>query len=296
MNIIPFDGPLFILGSPRSGTSLLRLILTSHEQIVIPPECGFIIWLHKKYGNWQVSDNNDSSKLVPFIDDLFRTKKFDTWCLDKAFIEIKIIECQPTTYAELCKIIYTSFGLDIGQNFRIWGDKNNFYLNHLDELFGLFSNARFLHIVRDGRDVVCSYREVMGADSNSPYAPKLSTDINEIATEWSSNVMTIDSFMSGIVGTSAMTIRYEDLTSDFVITVTRICKWLGLEYDDEMLGFYQKNKKMKLEPDLTLGWKRRTLQPISNLTVGRYITHLSDKEKDIFLSKADIGLHRFLYL
>ena len=41
---------LFIIGNPRSGTSLLRLMLTCHPEIVIPPESHFFLWLEEKYG------------------------------------------------------------------------------------------------------------------------------------------------------------------------------------------------------------------------------------------------------
>ena len=44
----------FILGNPRSGTTLLRVILHSHENIIVPPECGFLTWLYKDYYDWVV--------------------------------------------------------------------------------------------------------------------------------------------------------------------------------------------------------------------------------------------------
>ncbi|MDE2234040.1 MAG: sulfotransferase, partial [Gammaproteobacteria bacterium] len=48
--------PFFVIGSPRSGTTLLRLILTSHPQIVVPPECGFVTWLYPTFGEWGLSE------------------------------------------------------------------------------------------------------------------------------------------------------------------------------------------------------------------------------------------------
>ena len=228
MSVDKSNSPLFIIGSPRSGTSLLRLILTSHSQILVPPECGFIIWLHGKYANWQVADNSNAIRVKSFLNDLLPCKKFDTWLLDRAIIEAQIQHNQPATYAELCSVVYTSFGLVAGKNFSIWGDKNNFHLNHLNELLGLYKNARFLHLVRDGRDVACSYREVMAAKSNSPYAPTLETRSADIALEWSSNVMKIDSFMSTMPRETTMTIRYEDLVLAPSSVVTAICEWLGI--------------------------------------------------------------------
>lgn len=290
------NSPLFIIGNPRSGTSLLRLILTSHSCILIPPECGFIIWLHEKYANWQITDNNDTIRVELFLNDLLACKKFDTWLLDRAIIEAQIHDNQPATYAELCCVVYSSFGLVAGKTLGIWGDKNNFHLNHLNELLNLYKNARFLHLVRDGRDVACSYREVMTAQSNSPYAPILETRIADIALEWSSNVMKIESFLSTMPSEAAMTIRYEDLVLTPSSIVMSICKWLSLPFETDMLNFHQQNKIKKLEPDLTIDWKKRTLQPISDATVKRYAGLLSNEEQDEFLAVATGALRRFSYV
>lgn len=290
------NSPLLIIGNPRSGTTLLRLILTCHSYILIPPECGFIIWLHKKYANWHVSDSGNATRVQSFLDDLVACKKFDTWFLDRVIIEMQIYECRPRTYAELCEIVYSSFRFVVGKSFGIWGDKNNFHLHYLHELLNLYKNARFLHIVRDGRDVACSYREVMSVKSTSPYAPQLETKIIGIALEWSNNLKKIDSFMSALPHEAAMTIRYEDLVLNLRPTIMLICDWLGIVFEEVMLNFNQQNILKKLEPDLTIDWKKRTLQPISGVTVGRYAELLSKEEQDEFLCGAESMLRRYSYV
>lgn len=54
--------PMFVIGSPRSGTSLLRLILTDHTKFIIPPECGFNLWLHNQFGDWSVQDTQSKER------------------------------------------------------------------------------------------------------------------------------------------------------------------------------------------------------------------------------------------
>lgn len=287
--------PLFIIGSPRSGTSLLRLVMTSHSGIVIPPECGFITWLHDKYGDWRTGDNTGSGRLKLFINDLLNSKKMETWGLNASDIQTKIGIWQPRNYAELCAVVYATYAARIGKQFVIWGDKNNFYLNHLEELLGLYCDARFLHIVRDGRDVACSYREVMQSKSTSPYAPNLNTAIRDIALGWQADVTKIDTFLSVRPPNKAMTIRYEDLVKMPANTMRSVCAWLEISFEARMLDFYQQNRTNKLEPDLTLDWKKRTLQPISDDTVGRYVYTLSKSEDDEFQDLASEALVRFSY-
>lgn len=295
MCAIRLDDPVFIIGNPRSGTSLLRLLLTCHSQILIPPECGFIIWLKEKFSGWTKSDNGSASKIKLFVDELFACKKFDTWLMDKGLIEEQILIHQPAAYAELCALVYCAFGTSTGKSFKVWGDKNNFHLNHLNELSELYSNARFLHIVRDGRDIACSYREVMAAKSNSPYAPRLATGIEEIALEWSNNVLKIDAFMSQMQGEAAMTIRYEDLVKTPASIMTSICEWLGMAFEAEMLEFYSVNRTKKIEPELTLDWKKQTLQPINDKFVSRYTCLLSAAEIHEFQKIASAAFKRFCY-
>ena len=151
-------------------------------------------------------------------------------------------------------------------------------------------------LVRDGRDVVCSYREVMSTKYTSLYAPNLETGIDDIASSWLSNAMKVDAFMSMVSAKNALTIRYEDIVTTPSTIIMSICEGLNISFEKNMLDFYQNNRRDKLEPDLTLGWKKRTLRPISNDTVGRYTRMLSKMEQAKFLKVAKNGLQRFSYI
>jgi hypothetical protein len=290
-----FGDPLFIIGNPRSGTTMLRLMLACHSEVLIPPECGFIIWLKEKFSSWQRQDSHLCEKRSSFIEELFASKKFDTWKLEKNTVEEQIVFHQPATYADLCSVVYASYGLSIEKRFSMWGDKNNFHINHMDCLLELYPNARFLHIVRDGRDVACSYREAMAKNSASPYAPKLKTRLSDIANEWFANVMRADSFMTKMPSRRAITIRYEDLVRDSSKTIEQICDWLGLQFESEMLYFHLINESKKLEPESTMAWKERTIKPISDETVGRYRLLLTNYELINFGEIAKKALSRFNY-
>ena len=70
----------FIIGRPRSGTTLLRILFEAHPHVIIPPESPFIISLYKKYGkvtSW------DEKLIKEFCDDLFRQRYFDKWLIEK---------------------------------------------------------------------------------------------------------------------------------------------------------------------------------------------------------------------
>jgi Sulfotransferase family len=206
------------------------------------------------------------------------------------------VEHRPVDYAALCAAVYLAFAMKQKKRPLIWGDKNNFHITHLPLLNAIYPQARFLHIIRDGRDVACSYREVMQLASSSPYSPHLPTDINDIALEWSTNVLRVDNDLSGLPDSQQLTIRYEDLVHDAAAVLVDVCHWLGLPFEEKMLAAHEVNLRMKLEPALTLDWKRRTLEPVSPDTVGRYRELLSAGEIASFESLAGDTLKKYGYV
>ena len=100
MNSSNRERPIFILGNPRSGTSLLRLMLHSHSQICIPPESHFFLWLEEKYKDWNIE------LLDVFVDELFQSTKFETWGMDKHSLALHLANPCPNSYSEVIAIIY----------------------------------------------------------------------------------------------------------------------------------------------------------------------------------------------
>jgi len=58
--------PIFIIGNPRLGTSLLRVILNAHPNLVIPPECGFAMWLYPQFKNIRIVVEKLHTKKLTF--------------------------------------------------------------------------------------------------------------------------------------------------------------------------------------------------------------------------------------
>ncbi|MDC3391598.1 sulfotransferase [Candidatus Thioglobus sp.] len=203
---------------------------------------------------------------------------------------------KPMNYAQLCFCIYEVYGKTKGHPFVVWGDKNNFYLNYIDKIHYLYSNARFLHIVRNGLDMAGSYRSVMNINSESPYAPKLPTEISDIASDWSNNLSKIHSSFALLPKEQHMTIRYEDLVNQPKSTLNEVCEWIKVEFEPLMLKFYLKNMIDKLEPKATMDWKKRTLEPISQSSIGAHSNFINNKEKAVFLRIAQNELNYYSYL
>lgn len=287
--------PFFVIGSPRSGTTLLRLLLTAHPRLVVPPECGFVVWLQPSFGHWGDKEFSDRRKVEHFSEAVYQARKFETWGISRRKIEEAILDSSDLDYGKACEIIYELYAEKQGKKEIVWGDKNNFYLHHVKDLKEIYPAARFIHIVRDGRDVACSYREVMSAGSQGKYHPRFPSDIDEIASIWSGDVEEVSSAFESLKEADKYELHYEDLTSAPEREMTALCNWLGVDYSEKMLEFHVYNRSLGLEPQETMIWKHKTLFPVDNASVGRYRQFLSEKEIGAFNRIAGRQLSKFGY-
>ena len=287
--------PLFILGNPRSGTSMLRLMLAEHKELAVPPEAGFMCWFKNKYGTVSASDWQKKGTLAAFTADVAGSKKFETWNLQAADVLSSLALCQPKTYSDACECVYWAFARKFKPSASRWGDKNNFHCTKVSLLRSLFPSAQFLHIVRDPRDVVCSYREVMNLKSQSPYRPELPIECGQIAEQWVNNVNSVERGAKDLPPAQYQVVRYEDLVNAPEQTLREICAWLDVSFQEQMQKFNERNKALALEPSATMDWKLRTLDPANPSRVGRHAYDMNVEQRRAVEAVAGETMKRFGY-
>lgn len=267
MTRTPYNIPFFVIGNPRSGTTLLRLMLNNHPQLSVPPECGFALWLHKKYAGLSFDSEDVISQ---FVSDVYTTRKFETWGIEKDSLREFIFATKVRSYPELVSAVYYSYAHDRNKYPVLVGDKNNYHIEHIRDLKKVFGNPKIVFLVRDGRDVACSYRELSLKHISSKYAPNLPDTIESIAYEWKVNNDNILKEASE----NSLLISYEDLVTNSGNILEQICNFLGIEYNQSMLG-YQKNND---EPEEFLQWKSKTMEAPDSSQIGRHKYDLSSEE------------------
>lgn len=266
------NGPIFIIGNPRSGTTLLRLMLTCHPRIVIPPEAAFLIQLKKEHGGFC----GGAEALDRFVAALLASPKFEYWKLSDPVLRRALAEAKPATYAALVAAVYACYASVHQPGKSRWGDKNNSYLAYIETIASLFPDARFVHIVRDGRDVACSYRSLAGVKGE--YAPRLPSDVFEAVFDWNRNLERIRRSLARVGWGSAHELRYEDLAREPEPVLRRVCEFLGEEYSPAMLEYDRENRERELEPRDFDAWKRKNRDGVDLAAVGRWQTELSAQE------------------
>lgn len=253
-------------------------MLTCHKNIVVPPECGFVVWWYSKYGNWEQRQKDSDARKLAFVKDLMRSRKIETWDLDEDDLIKLLRDRNPASYAELVSCVYEIFGISRGRRANRWGDKNNFYVNHVMTLKAIFEDAKFVHLIRDGRDVVCSYKELNERQIDSPYAPSLPSEIGKIAREWAGNIRKATQAFDQFGWENVIEIRFEDLVLSSERVLRELCDGLGEEFDSRMLEYFIHNKEEKLEPIEFLKWKHKTLRKLDGNVVRRHTRELSHQE------------------
>lgn len=285
----------FIIGNPRSGTSLLRLMLNQHSEIIVPPEAGFMVYFFNKYyrKNLKLAQNHKSC-----IKDIQNSKKFNFWKLNLYESSINSKLQKTHSYLELCDKVYALYANQQKKKYLWIGDKNNFHIDYINLLSSNFPNCKFIHIVRDGRDIAASYNklEKLRKPDNSFYFPKIPKSVKDISINWKNNLNKIDEEFSKISENRTITIKYEDLVNKPVEILEIIMSYLGLKFDIKMLNYHHNNRLKFDEPIEFYDWKKNTFNPLSNKRVGTHLSVLSKSEIEIFESYSREKLEKFGYL
>ncbi|NAO98478.1 hypothetical protein FRY77_21005 [Halomonas sp. MG34] len=276
----------FILGNPRSGTSLLRLMLNSHPGILAPPECGFLLWLTDSYINNTVYSEES---LLRFSKDVFNCRKFETWGVSERDILSQLLITRPCSYLELATSVYLAYAKKQKRSPSMIGDKNNHYIKEIEKINKFHPHAKKIFIIRDGRDVALSYLKISQSDLESKYRPQLPNAIEEIATEWNSTSLIIHEHEHD---RNSCIVTYESLIQFPEKTLKKICRHLNISYSKKMLDFYTKND----EPTDFLQWKEKTKLPLDSSNLYKYEKEMTTKDIQHFEKRAVKYLKLFNYL
>jgi Sulfotransferase family len=247
----------FIVGSARSGTTLLRLILSAHPEVSVPPESRFITELYQ----------TDDVEVEAFLNDLAAHKRFQVWELPMGLVRDELSGRTTVPYGEAIEAAYRAYGKSRGKT--LYGDKTPRYIEHIPLLARLFPDAKFVHQIRDGRNVAMSYADV-------PFGPKT---VGKAAALWGLRVA------MGLRDGRALgpdryhEIRYEDFVKNAPEHTRKLCAFLGIEFTEQMLDHAEQSRSDIL-PRAHLYNPNVSKPPTSN--VRSWENQMPDKQVEMF--------------
>jgi hypothetical protein len=206
------ERPFFVVGCPRSGTTLLRVILDGHSRLSIPPESHFIVGLSAR-----------RHARAAGVDDVFAHPLWQEWPIDESQIRRGVELRDPDGYPELVSAVFETFAESRGK--ARWGDKTPGYVSHIDRLARLFPDGQFIHVIRDGREVAASLRE-------QEWGPRRAA----VGAFWWRRKVAAGLRSGRRLPDSRYTeVRLERLVADPEGTVRRLCAFLGEAFEPAML-------------------------------------------------------------
>ncbi|MEU4404404.1 sulfotransferase [Streptosporangium sp. NPDC023963] len=215
------DRPIFILGCPRSGTTMLQLMLHAHPRVAIPPETRFMVSTYQR--RLQFGDLNDAAhrrELGEWVVDRRQTR-FHELDLDRDEVLEQIVDGPPTLGSAL-GIVLRAYAARHGK--PRWGDKRPSYFQYTDVLLRLFPDAQFVHLIRDGRDCVASLKEM----------PWYNGSVYSAVSAWAEAIDFARHGAPKLPEGSYHELRYEDLTAEPEAHLRRLCEFLGEDFDPAM--------------------------------------------------------------
>tara|TARA_Y100000401_G_scaffold117565_1_gene127167 strand:+ start:879 stop:1724 length:846 start_codon:yes stop_codon:yes gene_type:complete len=279
------NNPIFIISNPRSGSSVFRMVLNNSDDSIFPPECGFIQWLYDKYKNWS------NVKISEFVSDVLNSKKMEGWYLDKDGLYNHIEKNNPKNYGEACFYVYQYYGKKLNKNIKVWGDKNNYYIDYLDTLKDIYPNAKFIWLHRDPRDVCSSYLKLDDLSDEIKYKPKVPKDIKNIFSNLKNNQNKIYNFFNEVDNDKKFIISFED----FITQNPKSIKDLGLFTELDIITSINNFNKKKYfdEPTITISWKKKIKENLDGKYLKTYTNHkFSEKiEEEYKKIKWDINVY-----
>jgi hypothetical protein len=215
------DRPIFVVGCPRSGTTMLSLMIHAHPRMAMPPESRFLVkeWRKRaKFGDLSTPDQR---------------MKLAKACV-RSGSKVRDLGLDPQETLDAILAAPPTMGSAFGTIFKMyadrhgkprWGDKRPAYYQEVDVLLRLFPDAQIVHIVRDGRSNVASLKKM-------PWWPYDS--IGSMAA-WSQAEYCSRRNQKRLPADTFHVIRYESLVADPEPVLHELCRFLDEEFHPAML-------------------------------------------------------------
>ena len=270
---------VFVVGCGRSGTTVLRTVLDSHPDLAVSHEGRFVYPLSRHRDRYQ---RPEGFAVDRFAADLLADRAVRTNLgFDETEVSTALGGPPIKDYSDAVRRIFAYYAGRAGKG--RYGDKMPAYVLHMPALAALFPEARFVHIIRDGRDVALSSMAIKGNR----------LDVLALAVNWKARVEAGRSD-GGVLGPARYhEIRYESLIAEPEASVTTLCGFLELDFDPAMLRFSEHRAGV---PDKVLVNPRhsRLAEPLSP-GARSWRTHMPRRDLEVFEAAAGALLSELGY-
>jgi len=264
--------PFFIIGSGRSGTTLLRMILASHSRISVPPETWYLLRMGELLDADRPLTRDEANRVVKIMTGHYRWPDMK---IDAGSFAAKVADLNKPYLRDIVELVYLEHLKREGK--QRWGDKTPGYFEIVPQLTKLFPGAKFIHFTRDGRDVAKSFQALRWSGSR----------LHDNAKEWLDAMNANAKWQKSEFAPQIFQARYEDLVLNTEETTRRLCAFLGEEFEPQMLA-WQDNVD-NLMPAREAHIHRSLKESPDAKFIFRWKTEMTTRE--MLISEAFMGKH-----
>lgn len=258
--------PFFIVGMPRSGTSLLRLCLNAHPLLGAPDETHYFnrFWRREKNDEKLTANRQRGLKLAEKFLAHTRVMMNDFDEEDLKAIHQKIIQSPQITHPVIFEAMMHYYIQKVGK--QTWGEKTPAHLFFIDPIKKYYPQAKIIHIVRDPRDVSLSWINSSFNRGNTVYH----------ALRWRISMAT-GKKLSEKYKNDYLEIKYEELLTQPEETLKKVCTFINVTYDPKMKDSHQFNQRYDQHKN-----HHKLTQPIQTSNYNKWKKKMSPQDARVF--------------
>lgn len=259
-------------------------MLDAHPLLTIPPETHFVPKLISHCERW-MDDGASAGELRERAFELITTHpRWGDFGLDREELRTRLAAHEPLAPGDAARCFYEAYAAREGK--PRWGDKSPPYTWKAPRIQRGLQEARFIHLIRDGRDVALSLSEVSWGPG----------EVEDAARKWVDELSRARRRARRLARGTYMEARYEDLVADPEPILRRVAEFVDLPWDDAMLSYHHRAEERmrevarELKPlgggTITAEERARqhelVSQPPSQSRAGRWRTEMSPEDRAAF--------------
>ena len=258
-----------MIGTQRSGSNLLRLMLNQIDGIAAPHPPHILQRMMPLLPNYGDLNQGDSFRLL--VDDVCRLVELNpvTWdgvSLDRDNVAAR---CNEQSLVAIFFAIYDILAETWGA--EDWCCKSLANVKYLPEINSYSDTAKFIYLYRDGRDVALSFQKAVVGEKHIYHIAQAWAQSQRLALQMRTLLDSEERFYS---------ISYESLVADPESSLQGLCKFMGQEYTPQMLNFHQSSEASNAAASSSL-WGNVT-KPIMKQNTKKFLQQATEEEIMIF--------------
>ena len=272
------DSPIFIVGMPRSGTTLVRTCLCAHPKIAIAPETHFLdIWAKPS----KIYEGLQGDYFDKWWGEFSGSQEFRRLTIEAAKVRKELLKLRrPIGFREVFATTLVMYAESKGKN--RWGEKTPAHYKYLEVLFNWYPRGKVIFMLRDPRAVFLSLTRTPWG-RNLPYY---------YGKEWVKSCQILERYSED---ERVLCVKYESFVWRPEDGLKRICAFLKEEFTSDLLNRSAVHPEDRNPSEWSKNYIQSVLRPISTLSVETWRDRLSEYQVKTIEKCGSPEMYRYGY-